>query len=118
MPQVEPRWLGPPSFLLGASACRIGGWDTVTVPGQVAGWAALSERFGQLPFERLFDAAIDYAQNGFAVSPVVARQWANFAPELLQYPGFVQAFTRNGVTPAAGTIWRLPAQARTLEAIA
>jgi gamma-glutamyltranspeptidase/glutathione hydrolase len=30
------------------------GWESVTVPGQVAGWVALSERFGQLPFDSLF----------------------------------------------------------------
>ena len=107
-----------PEFFAGRERMPDRGWETVTVPGQVAGWATLSERFGQLPFERLFDAAIDYAQNGFAVSPVVARQWANFAPELLQYPGFAEAFTRDGAAPVAGTIWRFPAQARTLEAIA
>lgn len=94
------------------------GWGSVTVPGQVAGWAELSRRFGQLPFRRLFDAAIDYAQNGFAVSPIVAQQWARFAPALMQYPGYAEAFTIDGKTPPPGSIWRFPAQAQTLEAIA
>src|SRR3546814_2685021 len=31
------------------------GWDTVTVPGVVAGWASLHEKFGKLPFEALFE---------------------------------------------------------------
>src|SRR5699024_7384328 len=33
------------------------GWGSVTVPGQVAGWADLSERFGRLPFADLFEPA-------------------------------------------------------------
>ena len=35
------------------------GWDTVTTPGAVAGWVALSERFGKLPFGDLLEPAID-----------------------------------------------------------
>src|SRR5688572_29581950 len=37
----------------GAAAPPRRGWDSVTVPGAVAAWAALSERFGTLPFEDL-----------------------------------------------------------------
>ncbi|GIS88004.1 MAG: hypothetical protein CM1200mP18_07140 [Gammaproteobacteria bacterium] len=33
------------------------GWDTVTVPGAVDTWVQLSNRFGQLPFEKLFESA-------------------------------------------------------------
>ena len=51
------------------------GWDTVTVPGAVSAWVALSERFGELPFETLFDSAINYAENGFPVSPKIADHW-------------------------------------------
>lgn len=94
------------------------GWDTVTVPGQVAGWAELSRRFGKLPFADLFGPAIEYAANGFAVSPVIARQWANQAPRLKDQPGYAQAFMPEGRTPQAGEIWRFPDQARTLERIA
>src|SRR5436190_224284 len=47
------------------------GWDTVTVPGAVSGWAALHEHFGRLPFETLFEPALRYARDGFFVSPVI-----------------------------------------------
>jgi gamma-glutamyltranspeptidase / glutathione hydrolase len=34
------------------------GIDSVTVPGAVAGWVAMSERFGKLPFADLLEPAI------------------------------------------------------------
>src|SRR5690606_2658584 len=40
------------------------GWDSVTTPGAVSGWRALSDRFGTLPFEDLFEPAIRYARDG------------------------------------------------------
>lgn len=94
------------------------GWDTVTVPGQIAGWAALSKRFGKLPFATLFEPAIAYAENGFAVSPTIARQWAMQGPRLKDQPGFAEAFLPDGSPPKAGDIWRFVDQARSLERIA
>lgn len=94
------------------------GWDSVTVPGQVAGWKALSDRFGKLPFARLFEPAIGYAQQGFLVSPQIARQWAIQAPGFMDQPGFGQAFTVDGRAPVAGERWKFPEQAETLRLIA
>ncbi|QHI97702.1 gamma-glutamyltransferase [Xylophilus rhododendri] len=93
------------------------GWDTVTVPGGVAAWLALSERFGALPFEDLFAHAIRHARDGFPVSPVIARQWAQAVVDLGGKPGF-DAFMPKGRAPTAGEIWRFPDQADTLEDIA
>jgi gamma-glutamyltranspeptidase/glutathione hydrolase len=94
------------------------GWDTVTVPGAVSAWAALSQRFGRLPFPDLFCAAIEYARNGFLVSPTVARQWADQIPKFAMQPGFAQAFMPEGRAPHPGEVFRFPAQATTLEDIA
>lgn len=94
------------------------GWETVTVPGAVSAWAALSEQFGKLPFAELFGPAVDYAANGFLVSPTVARQWANQAPALKDVPGFAQAFMQAGRTPAPGERFAFPQQAETLTQIA
>ena len=94
------------------------GWNTVTVPGCVAGWKMLSERFGKLPFEKLFEPAIGYGRNGFLVSPTIARQWAVQAKELHVQPGYAEAFMPGGRPPEAGEIFRFPDHAATLEKIA
>ena len=78
------------------------GWGSVTVPGAVSSWMALSERFGALPFEDLFESAIRYARDGFAVSPVIARQWADATLQLAGQPGYAEAFMPHGRAPAAG----------------
>lgn len=98
-------------------AMPLRGWESVTVPGQVAGWVSLSERFGQLPFEDLFADAIRHARDGFPVSPVISRQWSEQAALLRECPGF-DAFMPGGRTPVAGEVWRFADQARTLEDIA
>jgi len=95
------------------------GWDTVTVSGAVSQWVQLSVRFGALPFADLFEPAIRYATDGFAVSPVIARQWAAAAASpLAEQPGFAQAFLPGGRAPRAGERWTFAAQARTLADIA
>src|SRR6185503_4679458 len=58
------------------------GWDSVTVPGAVSAWRALSERFGKLAFADLFEPAIEYASDGFMVSPTIARIWTKYLDEL------------------------------------
>jgi gamma-glutamyltranspeptidase / glutathione hydrolase len=107
-----------PDYFRGRDKVPATGWDSVTVPGQVAGWKALSDRFGKLPFARLFEPAIRYAQEGFLVSPQIARQWANQVPGFLEQPGFREAFTIDGRAPRAGERWRFPEQADTLREIA
>ena len=68
----------------GAKAPSKRGWGSVTVPGAVAGWRALHARFGSLPFGDLMAPAIDAAERGYAVPPIVQGKWANAAalPEL------------------------------------
>jgi gamma-glutamyltranspeptidase / glutathione hydrolase len=102
----------------GRTKMPIMGWDCITVPGAVSAWAALSKRFGRLPFADLFEPAIDYAEHGFVVSPTVARQWQNQGPSFLEQPGFADAFMPNGRAPLVGELFRNPAQARTLREIA
>ncbi|HKW81662.1 MAG TPA: gamma-glutamyltransferase family protein [Casimicrobiaceae bacterium] len=94
------------------------GWDTVTIPGAVSGWVALSQRFGKLPFADLFVPAIAYASDGFAVSPVVAEKWTNAVPVLGRVPGFAEHFLPRGRALAVGEIFSSAALAGTLAKIA
>jgi gamma-glutamyltranspeptidase/glutathione hydrolase len=96
------------------------GWLPVTVPGAVASWAALSSRFGSLPFEALFEPAIRYASAGYAVGPVTAAAWARAADKFrgAGFEAFTKTFTRDGRAPAAGERVCLPDHAATLAEIA
>lgn len=107
-----------PDYFAGKSVMDPIGWNTVTVPGMVSGWVELSRQFGKLPFAQLFKRAIDYAENGFPVSPVIARQWREAIAILKDQPGFSQAFLIDGKAPTAGQIWKFPEQAKTLKEIA
>lgn len=99
------------------------GWIPVTVPGAVRAWADLHQRFGKLPFERVLGPAIAAAENGFAVSPVVARGWqasarAYGALEGPEFAPWTTTFAPSGRAPVAGEVVRLPDHARTLRRIA
>jgi gamma-glutamyltranspeptidase/glutathione hydrolase len=107
-----------PERFAGLAAMPRAGWDTVTIPGAVSGWVALSRRFGKLPFADLFAAAIAYARDGYAVSPVVAEKWAKAVPILGDVPGFAEHFLPRGRAPAPGEVFSSTAMAATLEQIA
>src|SRR3989442_359428 len=107
-----------PEYFKGHKAVPVRGWNSVSVPGCVSAWVDLSERFGKLPFQKLFAPAIEYAASGFPVSPFVAERWDPQVPELRGQPGFADAFLRDGRAPRAGEVFRFPDQARTLEKIA
>ena len=94
------------------------GWDSVTVPGAVAAWVALSERFGKLPFGDLLAPAIDIAERGYAVPIIVQQKWVAAAPLLGALPGWADAFLPNGRPPEIGERFAFPAAARALRAIA
>jgi gamma-glutamyltranspeptidase/glutathione hydrolase len=107
-----------PSHFKGHTSMPMTGWNSVTVPGQVGGWSALSARFGKLPFAQLFEPAIGYADNGFPVSPFVASVWPELAALVQDQPGFAETFLPQGRAPRAGEIFRSAGHARTLQEIA
>ena len=94
------------------------GWDSVTVPGAVAGWAALHARFGTLPLADLLAPAIELAERGYGVGVVTADKWARALPALQGQPGFAAAFMPRGRAPAAGERFAMPGAAATLRRIA
>jgi gamma-glutamyltranspeptidase / glutathione hydrolase len=94
------------------------GWDTVTVPGVIAGWEALHAKFGTLPFADLMEPAIEIAERGHAVASIVAYKWAAAIPELKDQPGFADAFMPHGRAPEVSELIRYPGHAKTLRMLA
>ncbi|GAA6153846.1 gamma-glutamyltransferase [Pseudoteredinibacter isoporae] len=90
----------------------------VSVPGAVDGWFEMHNKFGQLPMADLLQPAIDYARQGFPVSELIAYYLDRSVAARAKYPGFKEVFMPNGQMPKKGEIFRNPALANTLEAIA
>ncbi len=88
----------------------------VSVPGCVDGWFELHGKFGVLPMSDVLAPAINYANEGFPVSELIAYYW-NRSAGLGQYEGFGETFLPNGQAPRKGEIFRNPNLANTLQKI-
>ena len=98
------------------------GWMPVTVPGAPAAWAALVSRFGRLSLSEVLQPAIEYAAEGFPVSPMVANLWQSgtqrFAVEKgEEFRSWFDTFAPAGQAPRAGEVWRSLDHAETLRRI-
>ena len=103
---------------IGNGAIPQRGWNSVTVPGAVAGWSALHRKFGTLPFAELLGPAIDYAERGYAVSTIVQRKWQAQAEILKNQPGFSEHFMPRGRAPQVGERFTPAGTAATLRRLA
>ena len=90
----------------------------VSVPGAVDGWFELHRRYGRLPMKDVLAPAIDYANNGFPVSEVIAAAMARNAKRIGHYPGFAETYMPNGRMPKKGEMFRNPRLAETYRTIA
>ena len=89
---------------------------SVSVPGAVAAWVDIHERFGSLPFARLLAPAIGYARDGFPVSWRLADD-IRTQGRALNEAGKAQ-YMPGGEAPPVGSLLKNPALAATLEVIA
>jgi gamma-glutamyltranspeptidase/glutathione hydrolase len=95
------------------------GIHAVTVPGVVAGWDAMRNRFGTKPFSELLAPAIYYAENGFPLSERIAAGWANSVKMHSAHPNSRKTYLVDGLrAPRAGEVFRNPDLAASLRRIA
>ena len=90
----------------------------VSVPGCVDGWFELHDKFGKLSMQEVLNPAINYAQNGFPVTELIAYYWQGNARYLQKFPNFKDIFMPGGKTPQKGEIFKNPYLAETLSKIA
>ncbi len=104
---------------------------TVTVPGAVAAWQDLLQRFGRMSLADVLTPAIRTAEEGYPVSEWIALGWATQVPKLLRTAAWKSGDVSNGPpqpsghellldgrAPRPGEIVRLPTLAVTLRGIA
>ncbi|WP_286133975.1 gamma-glutamyltransferase [Bacillus sp. AFS053548] len=100
------------------------GWIPITVPGAPAAWVELSNRFGRLSLKEVLQPAIEYAREGFPISPTLGKFWKKayeiYKKELNseEFVAWFDTFAPNGRAPEVGEIWSSLDHAITLEKIA
>ncbi len=94
------------------------GAETITVPGALAGWNELLRKYGTITLAQALQPAIDYAENGYPVTPVISGDWAPEQKLLANDEGGRTTFLINGHTPAPGEWFRNPDLANTYREIA
>ena len=77
------------------------GCESRDVPGAVAGWQALRDKFGTMNFEKLFGAAIYYAENGYPVTELISQEWRGRRRKSA-VPGFKETYMPGGHVAEAG----------------
>lgn len=91
---------------------------SVLVPGAVDAWHTALQRFGSRSFEQLFQPAIAFAEEGYAVTPEVARVWQNYTTLLAEQPESRRDFLLQGAAPVAGSVHHQPRLAHSLRLLA
>ena len=102
----------------GVTSMPQAGIDAVTVPGAVDGWSKLHGRFGKLPWAQLFEPAIFYARNGYAVPEIIHGYWEDAVDWISHDTESQRVFLPGGKAPATGEIFRNPDLANTLTLLA
>ena len=94
------------------------GANRVTVPGAVAGWQALHDKFGTMKFDRLLAPAIYYAESGYPVTEIIGEEWAAQEKSKAKVPGWAETYMPGGHVPKIGQMFRNPALAESLKLVA
>src|SRR5262249_37243551 len=93
------------------------GYKASGVPGTVAGLALLHQKYGsgKLSWTELLEPARRLAEQGFPVSPALARDLRSSERLLGRFPESKRVFLRDGKYYAAGETFRQPDLAKTLQ---
>ncbi len=92
---------------------------SVTVPGAVDAWHQALERFGTMSLGQALAPAIGYAEDGFAVTEIIAYQWEMICRAgVLQNTEAQRVFSVDGEAPRLGSVVRLPELAQSMRCLA
>jgi gamma-glutamyltranspeptidase/glutathione hydrolase len=101
-----------------ATAMPAEGIDSVTVPGAVAGWQALHQRFGKMPWKELFQPAILYADEGYPVPELIASYWADSVDWISHDAEARRVYLPGGKAPVVGQVFQNHDLAKALRLVA
>ena len=74
------------------------------VPGSCGGWLAALERYGTMDAATVFAPAIEYAEQGYALTVKNHNFYSTAAKDLSQYPSSAAVYLPGGAAPQPGEI--------------
>ncbi len=87
----------------GRTSMPSSGAESITVPGALGGWSDLLTKYGTITLAQALAPAIEIAENGFPLTPVIARDWDETGDVLKNDEGGrAQYLTKDGGYPKAG----------------
>ncbi len=92
--------------------------SAVTIPGAIDAWTRLHADHGRLPLAGILEPAIRYAEDGYAITPRVHRDWEKEEKLLAADKAAAEIFLPDGRAPRVGELHRQPKLAATLRRIA
>ena len=98
------------------------GINVINTPGLIAGAMKVHKDFATMELEKIFEPAISYAEDGFPVTPQIAKLWQENADKYKklnrdEFNEFFKTFTIDGRTPRAGEVFSCEDMADTLREI-
>lgn len=90
----------------------------VSIPGAIDAWFTANSKLGRLPMKNLLAPAINYAEQGYVVSPIIAHNWKQHEELLSQTAEAAKAYLVDGQAPIAGSIHHQPDLAESMRLIA
>ncbi len=103
---LEPSAMTPETLNAGMTAG--------IVPGNLGGYLYALDRFGTMSLAEVIAPAIEYAEKGYPIDPLLAQSIDRGKGNLAKYPTTARIFLPNGRPIRAGEIFRNPDYAATL----
>ena len=103
---------------IGVTSMPQTGINAVTIPGAVAAWSMLNERFGRLPLDVILAPAIRIADEGFPVPEITAAEWAGGETLLRADAEAARVYLPGGRAPRVGQMFSNPDLAGTYRTLA
>ena len=97
---------------------RLRGPMAPMVPGACGGWLTALERYGSMDASTVFAPAIEYAEQGFALTIVNHRFFSSCADDLRIYPSSADNYLPTGHAPLPGDVLTQPNLAQSFRDIA
>ena len=115
---IDATTQAPMNYDTSTTPIRRFGYETIGIPGVVAGLTKLLEDHGTLPLHIVMQPAIKYARKGFPIMKGEAKRHSSAIEQLRQYTGSQQYFMNGDTTYLTNEIWIQKDLSNTLKQIA